>query len=77
MIYILSSFFAIFSAPFMKGVIFMTRKQIDGMREMRLWIGQVIVPATAMVMIIFPEAREAAIHKVRNTKENIKNKFKK
>ena len=55
----------------------MTRKQIDGMREMRLWIGQVIVPATAMVMIIFPEAREAAIHKVRNTKENIKNKFKK
>lgn len=55
----------------------MTRKQIDGMREVRLWVGQVIVPATALVMVVFPETREAAISKVRNTKESIKNKFKK
>lgn len=55
----------------------MTRKQIDGMREIRLWVGQVIVPATALVMVVFPEAREAAISKVRSTKESIKNKFKK
>lgn len=61
----------------MKGVIDMTRKQIDGMREIRLWVGQVIVPATALVMVVFPETRETVISKVRNAKESIKNKFKK
>lgn len=55
----------------------MTRKQIDGMREIRLWVGQVIVPATALVMVVFPETRETVISKVRNAKESIKNKFKK
>lgn len=60
----------------MKGEIFMTRKQIDLMRETRLWLGQVIVPATVLVMTISPKAREVTVEKFRDMKESAKRKFK-
>lgn len=53
----------------------MKRKHIDAMREVRLWIGQVIVPAMALVMAVSPEARESVAEKVRNMKERISNKL--
>lgn len=58
----------------------MTYKQIEASREMRLWITQVIVPATLMVATVFatvPEARYAAAEKFNNVKRAVKNKFKK
>lgn len=60
----------------MKGGISMKRKQIDAMREIRLWIGQVIVPVTALVMAVSPEAREHVAEKFKQTKECISNKLK-
>lgn len=41
----------------------MTYKQIEASRELRLWIGQVIVPGIAFAMA-FPQVREAAGNKV-------------
>lgn len=58
----------------------MTYKQIEASREIRLWIGQVIVPAVATVAAIFytnPELRDKAANKVNDIKRNIKAKFKK
>lgn len=51
----------------------MTHKQIDGAREVRLWIGQVIVPAvTAGILICSnPNARQW----VSNKFSSIKTKF--
>jgi len=54
----------------------MTRRQIDSSRELRLWIGQVIVPVTALVMAISPEARQATIDKFEIVKNKIKQKVK-
>lgn len=54
----------------------MTYKQIEASREIRLWIGQVIVPAittAAAVLYMNPELRQKAAEKV----NNIKTKFKK
>lgn len=56
----------------------MTYKQIEGMRELRLWIGQIIVPlatATATIVMI-PEVREAVSEKVKAIRYNAKQKFK-
>lgn len=55
----------------------MTYKQIEASREVRLWIGQVIVPATAMVMAVSPEARQAVVNKATSIKNSIKRKFRK
>lgn len=55
----------------------MTYKQIEASREVRLWIGQVIVPAAAMVMAVSPEARKAVATTATNAKNFIKRKFKK
>lgn len=55
----------------------MTYKQIEASRELRLWIGQVIVPATVAVMAISPEARQAVANKATSVKNSIKNTFKK
>lgn len=58
----------------------MTYKQIEASREMRLWITQVIVPATLMAATVFatvPEVRYAAAEKVNNVKKAIGRKFKK
>lgn len=54
----------------------MKRKHIDAMREVRLWIGQVVVPATALVMAVSPEMRQGAAEKLKQTKEKISGKIK-
>lgn len=57
----------------------MTYKQIEASREARLWIKDVIVPAATVVVatMAIPEVRESAIAKFNETREAIKNKFKK
>lgn len=57
----------------------MTYKQIETSREIRLWIGQVIVPAAIGVVTILsiPDVKEKASEKLRVVKQTIKNKFKK
>lgn len=57
----------------------MTYKQIEASREMRLWIGQVIVPAItlAATALAIPEVREAIKVKAESIKHNIESKFKK
>lgn len=55
----------------------MTYKQIEASRETRLWIGQVIVPAMALIMAVSPEARQAVSQKAVRIKQAIKDKFKK
>ena len=52
----------------------MTNKQIDASREARLWLGQIVLPIVGVVMMV-PEAREAAMTKVKQAKRNIENKF--
>lgn len=51
----------------------MTYKQIEASRELRLWIGQVIVPAVSMTAVVLanPDVRNAAKEKL----DNIKRKF--
>lgn len=53
----------------------MTYKQIEASRELRLWIGQVVVPAAAAAAVILsnPELKNAAKEKF----ESIKDRFKK
>ena len=51
----------------------MTYKQIETSREIRLWIGQIIVPALALTMA-FPEVRYAVVNKARSIKESIGNR---
>lgn len=57
----------------------MTWKRIETMREVRLWIGQIIVPAVTLVAasMAIPEVREAVATKANQIKENINNKIKK
>ena len=55
----------------------MTYKQIEASREMRLWIGQVIVPAAVAVVAIAsnPQTRNYVSKKYNNVKSRIKKKF--
>lgn len=55
----------------------MTYKQIETSREIRLWIGQVIVPVAMGVTIIMtnPNAREAVKSKIKKVKESIQKRF--
>lgn len=57
----------------------MTRKQLDQTREVRLWIGQIIVPAVtlAATTMAIPEVRQAVAAKAKSMKESIEKKFKK
>lgn len=57
----------------------MTYKQIEASREMRLWIGQVIVPAAAAAIAIAsnPQTRNYISEKYNNIKSRIKKKFEK
>ena len=57
----------------------MTYKQIEASREMRLWIGQVIVPAAAAAIAIAsnPNTRNYVSEKYNNVKSRIQKKFKK
>ena len=55
----------------------MTYKQIEASREMRLWIGQVIVPAAVAAVAIAsnPQTRNYVNEKYNNVKSRIKKKF--
>ena len=55
----------------------MTYKQIVASREMRLWIGQVIVPAAVAAVTIAsnPQTRNYVSKKYNNVKSRIKKKF--
>ena len=57
----------------------MTYKQIEASREMRLWIGQVIVPAAAAAVAIAsnPQTRNYISKKYNNVKSRIRKKFEK
>lgn len=57
----------------------MTHKQIETSREIRLWIGQIIVPAATIVVSLMtvPEVREAVALKANSVKESIKQKLNK
>lgn len=57
----------------------MKRKNIDTMREIRLWIGQLIVPAItlATTTLAIPEVRQAVSAKASEVKRSIDKKLKK
>lgn len=58
----------------------MSYKNIERSREIRLWIGQIMVPVTLLTCYIIknnPQAVNSAKNKFNNVKDNIKNKFKK
>lgn len=54
----------------------MTYKQIEAAREVRLWIGQIIVPActVAVTMLTIPEVRQAVAAKANEVKRSVENK---
>ena len=56
----------------------MTYKQIEGAREARLWIGQIIVPeaTVAITTMTIPEVRQAIAAKANSVKQNIESKMK-
>ena len=51
----------------------MKYKHIEAAREARLWIGQIIVPATAVVgsLLAIPEVRYVVAAKAKQIKEKI------
>ena len=57
----------------------MTYKQIEASREVRLWIGQVIVPAIgiAAVALSNPDIRHTVTETISSLKQSVKSKFKK
>lgn len=57
----------------------MTWKQIETSREIRLWVGQIIVPTITLagMAMSIPEVREAVGSKTRKMKEAINSKFNK
>ena len=57
----------------------MTYKQIEASRELRLWIGQVIVPAAVAAVTIAsnPQTRNYVSKKYNNVKSRIQKKFEK
>ena len=57
----------------------MKRKNIDTMREVRLWIGQIIVPAVVTVgsVMAIPEVRDTVSVKAKQWKESVEKKIKK
>lgn len=52
----------------------MKRKTIDTMRELRLWVGQIIVPATILVCTLNPEARDNVKNKILEIKNGFTNR---
>ena len=57
----------------------MTYKQIEQAREIRLWIGQILVPlaTTTVALLSVPEVRQAVAVKATSMKESIERKFRK
>ena len=53
-------------------------KHIEAAREVRLWIGQIIVPAATIAVagMSIPEVREAITAKAKLVKRNINKKLK-
>lgn len=56
----------------------MTYKQIEGAREVRLWITQIIVPTAVTVggLMLIPEVRQTVVSKASDIKTKVKTKFK-
>ena len=56
----------------------MKYKHIEAARELRLWIGQIIVPAAtvAITIMTIPEVRQAIATKANSIKQNIESKMK-
>ncbi len=54
----------------------MTYKQIEASRELRLWIGQVIVPAAAVsgALLTNPNFRKAVSQKIADIKAKVRRK---
>ena len=54
----------------------MTYKQIEASRELRLWIGQIIVLAITMSAVVLanPDVRRAAAEKIESVKQKIQAK---
>ncbi|NCE64079.1 hypothetical protein D1159_05635 [Pseudoflavonifractor sp. 524-17] len=54
----------------------MTRKQLDTMREVRLWIGQMVVPGVTLgaSLMAIPEVRNAVYWKAQQMKYSIRDK---
>ena len=61
-----------------KGDDIMKYKHIEAARELRLWIGQIIVPAAtvAITTMTIPEVRQAIAAKANSVKQNIESKTK-
>lgn len=57
----------------------MKRKNIDTMREVRLWIGQIVVPAITVAgsALAIPEVRQAVSVKAKELKASTEEKLKK
>ena len=54
----------------------MTYKQIEASRELRLWIGQVIVPAVSVAAVVLanPDVRRVAAEKAESIKQKVRTK---
>lgn len=57
----------------MKG---MTYRQIETSREIRLWLGQILIPAAGVALLV-PEVRQWIGQKYENVKFAFRKKFKK
>ena len=55
----------------------MTWKQIEAGREIRLWVGQVIVPSIALGIMLSPIIKMTFADKGKNIKSSIKKRFNK
>lgn len=57
----------------------MTYKQIEAAREVRLWVGQIVVPVVTTIgaLLLVPEVRENAAVTVSKFRDRIKTKFEK
>lgn len=57
----------------------MTHRQIEASREVRLWVGQIVVPVLtlAATTMAIPEVRQAVAAKAKSIKQKISNKTKK
>ena len=67
------------TTPLVKGVMDVIKyKHIEAAREVRLWIGQIIVPAATIAVagMSIPEVREAIAAKAKLVKRNINKKLK-
>lgn len=51
------------------------QKNIDAAREVRLWIGQIIVPGALLAFSLFPELRVKAVNGVTKLRNTFRDKF--